>query len=62
MLNWEWEETERYLNDVIASYLSLVNTPGVSVGFAVKHVNAVKSRFDAGERTEALYDEIMSLK
>ncbi len=52
----DWERAENYLNMMIAEYSAL----GWAGQFGLRYVLLpLKRRFDAGERTERLYLEIM---
>ena len=59
MLNWD--KAIAHLNEVIAQYESLDGTPGVNVHFVLKVVlRPLRIRYDAGDRTQELYDEMMA--
>lgn len=52
----DWEHAENYLNMLIAEYAMI----GFAGSFAMNlTLLPLKRRFDAGERTQKLYDEIM---
>lgn len=52
----DWERAEAWLNQMIAAYAAL--GPAGSFGLYLTLL-PLKRRFDTGERTQALYDEIM---
>lgn len=53
---FDWEKAENYLNTLIADYTAL----GWTGSFGLKvTLLPLKKRFDSGERTEELYNEIM---
>lgn len=52
----DWERAKTYLNSLIAEYAAI----GWAGQFGLNIVLLpLKRRFDGGERTQALYDEIM---
>jgi hypothetical protein len=54
-----WEEAEEYLKVVESAYAE-TGSAGI---FAVIHViRPVRDRFNKGERTQELYDEIMGIQ
>lgn len=55
----EWEEAEKHLNFFIAEYAS-IGFPGT---FGLQGILIpLKKRFDSGERTRKLYEEIMEVE
>ncbi len=59
---FDWRKARDHLDDVSKAYASLVGQPGVNPWFALGAIAAVKRRLDGGERTAALYVEIMELE
>lgn len=53
---FDWQEAENYLNMLIAEYVAI--GPAGSFGLRLTLL-PLKKRFDSGERTEELYNEIM---
>ena len=52
----DWERAESWLNELIAEYVAL----GWAGSFGLRlTLLPLKRRFDAGERTQDLYDAIM---
>lgn len=52
----DWEKAKNWLNEVIAEYTAI----GYAGSFALKlSLLLLKVRYDNGERTQELYDEIM---
>lgn len=58
----DWSNAEAHLREVKEGYESLVNITGVIPYFALGVIAAAAFRFEGGERTQDLYDEIMSLE
>lgn len=56
MENLDWEAAHNYLNMLIAEYVML--SPVGKFGLSLMLL--LKKRFDDGERTTKLYDEIMA--
>lgn len=58
----------RYLLDILLiaqalAYVGLIGKPGVSVTFALEHVFVpLQQRYESGERTDYLHDEMMAVK
>ncbi len=58
----DWDKAKSYLNEIMEQYKFLVGMPNVNPYFALGAISQIRKRFEAGERTKALYDEIMGLK
>lgn len=59
----DWITAETHFNEVMRQYEALYGMPGVNVSFALALVfRPLKARFEGGERTQQLYDEMMSVK
>jgi len=55
----DWEKAKKHFDCVYQSYLGLRDTPGVNVEFALNYVfEPMKRRFEGGERTLELYEEM----
>ena len=52
----DWEEAENYLNSLIAAYCSIGWTGQLGLQTVLL---PLKKRFDKGERSDELYEEIM---
>lgn len=62
-MNHNWKRAEDHLFEVIDAYESLIGMPNVRVDVTLEHViYPLRERYAKGERTKALYDEIMELK
>lgn len=58
-----WKKTKEYFDGVHKAYKDLRGTPGVNVDFALRHVfEPLVKRYDSGERTKKLFDEMMDVK
>lgn len=59
----DWNKAKGYFDRVVKQYESLRGMPGVNVTIALTHVFApLRRRYDEGERTAALYEEMMSVE
>lgn len=56
----EWEKAIEHANMIKDEYDSLVNIPGVNTTFALMHINRDITRYANGERTQELYNELLS--
>ena len=54
-----WAEAEKYLNMVIAEYRSIGSIGSLALNITLL---PLKKRFDEGERTEELYNQIMEVE
>ena len=52
----DWERAENHLNMLIAEYSAIGGTGQIGLQITLL---PLKRRFDAGERTDKLYEEIM---
>lgn len=55
----DWEQALKHLQKVARVYGEL---PYSSALFVIKQLENLKRRYDIGERTEVLYEEIMSFE
>ena len=56
--NLDWAAAEQHLKEVEEAY-NKIGSPGVLAKIIV--INPVRNRFDAGERSKALWFEIMEI-
>lgn len=61
-LELDWDRAERHLQDVKNAYSDLVGIPNVNPWFGLGVIIAAESRFERGERTRELYEEIIGLE
>lgn len=52
-----WEEAEKYLYEMKQAYLDI----GMNGMFGLLAINQLVERFERGERTEMLYEDIMNI-
>ncbi len=57
----DWEKAKRRLSEAIKGYEEIRNRPHVNVEFALGWIKPLVIRLDEGERTQELYQEIMSI-
>lgn len=58
----DWTNAEKHLETIEREYTKLDGVPGVNVQFAPQLViRPLRVRFNRGERTQLLYEEIMEL-
>lgn len=58
-----WGEAKENFDAVMQSYKDLLGTPGVMTGPALMMVfEPISRRYESGERTKELYDEMMSVE
>jgi len=55
----DWIKADAHLQELIDIYKKL---PYQSAWFAMGQLNTLRHRFDTGERTQKLYDEIMAME
>ena len=55
----DWEKAEKYLNDMIQAYTEIGWAGMFGLTLTLK---PLKARFDKGERTQELYDDIMDVE
>lgn len=59
----DWDKAKGHFDLVVARYKSLRGMPGVNVDVALSFLFApLRQRYDAGERSATLYDEMMSVQ
>lgn len=58
----KWDEALHHLQSVEEAYSLVTRLPRVNTSFALSIISEHRRRFDAGERTEELYENIMDLK
>ncbi len=61
MFELDWEKAEEHLKKVEATISKIAKMPNVNIIFYAGVFSSLKSRFDKGERTESLFNEIMEL-
>ena len=58
-----WEKAKEHLDEIIARYQRLVGIPGVNTSLALTLVMyPLLRRYDNGERTQELYDEMLEVE
>ena len=63
MENLNWEKCKERFDDIFKQYKDLLGTPGVNTQFAINlTLMPLSNRFNSGERTQELYDEMMDVK
>lgn len=55
----DWEKAEEYLKECEAVYTEIGSVGKFALSFVI---NPLRDRFNQGERTVELYDEIMEIK
>jgi hypothetical protein len=55
----DWDKAQAHLKEMTEAYQ---NIPMRSSWFGIGVLNGLRQRFDAGERTEELYQEILDVK
>jgi hypothetical protein len=58
----DWQKAESHLNVCLKAYKELVGRPQVNPFFALGLLAALQQRFERGERTIELYNEIMEFE
>lgn len=59
----DWDKARRHFDLVVKQYESLRGEPGVNADMALTFVFApLRKRYDAGERSAALYEEMLSVE
>lgn len=53
----DWDEAEEYLKTCESAYAEI----GWTGFFVINILKGLRSRFDSGERTEGLYEQIMGI-
>jgi hypothetical protein len=56
----DWESAEERVRDALETYKSLIGTPGAVMGFGIAILESLLNRYNSGERTQDLYDAMMS--
>lgn len=54
-----WDVTEKHFNEIREAYQNL---PVMSGAFGLSLLNKLHSRFESGERTQELFDEMMAVQ
>ena len=58
-----WEKAKEHLDEIIARYQRLVGIPGVNTSLALTLVMyPLAFRYDCGERTQELYNEMLEVE
>lgn len=59
----DWKKAKERFDTVRSQYQELEGVPGVNTTFALRAVfDPISKRYDSGERTKALYDEMISVE
>lgn len=58
----DWEAAAVHLKKITENYQALLGQPGVNVDFALGAIMTVQKRYDQGERTQQLHEEIMMME
>lgn len=59
----DWEAARKYFDEVRSEYQRLAGTPGVNTELALSLTfRPLAQRFESGERTRELYDEMMGVQ
>lgn len=59
MKNLDWKQAEKRLSEIDEKISYVSKMPGVNMMFYAGIFSALKSRYEKGERTQELYDDIM---
>lgn len=63
MSELDWKKAKEHFDNVMDEYKSLLGTPGVNTSFALMITfNPLLTRFNKGERSEELFNEMMEVK
>jgi hypothetical protein len=54
-----WEKAKQHLDEVLSQYQELIGMPGVNPYFGIAYLKNLLKRYEWGERTQDLYDEMM---
>jgi hypothetical protein len=61
--NLNWEAAWQHFKDAREIYRSMAGTPGINTSFALECVfRPLAERYEKGERTKELYDELISVE
>lgn len=61
--NLDWEKAFFHFNEIRARYQDLAGMPGVNTSLALEHVfRPLAERYERGERTKELYQEMMAVE
>jgi hypothetical protein len=58
----DWEKATAYLSEVRKQYEAIIGMPQANPLVGLMFIDMAQRRLDSGERTQDLYDEIMSLE
>jgi len=58
----DWEKAKEHLDRYEAGYRELVRNPAACPWFALSVIVGLRMRFEKGERTPELYEDIMSVE
>lgn len=59
----KWLEAKQHFDEIYQQYESLMLHPGVNTTFAINAVlNPLKERYETGERTKELFDNMMRVE
>jgi hypothetical protein len=57
-----WEEALKRINRLMAHAQEMMEFPGVSMWFYINVLEGLLARYNQGERTQCLYDEMMEVE
>ena len=58
----DWKSADEHLKKVEEAYRRLIGLPGVYVGFAMRSIDQMRAKFNRGDRSHELYNEIMTFE
>ncbi len=58
----DWKRADKHLATTQSHYKALVGMSGVLPGFAINNMNLLRTRYERGERSRKLYDEMMRVE
>lgn len=56
----DWTKAEEYLKEVIGQYTALIGMPRVMPFLGLIYLDSLLKRYNIGERTQELYDEMLA--
>lgn len=58
----DWEKAEKHFTEILNAYKELVGVRGVNPLFGLSVFLRIKERYDRGERTPELFQEMMDVE
>ncbi len=55
-----WDGAKKHLDEVIEEYKKLIGMPGVNPIFGLAYLNSLLTRYNQGERSEELLEEMQT--